>query len=451
MLTGCGLSYIDEGATDYRKIEINNTEDCRLSSADTFVELKRKNAPPATCKDKLKFNDNDKVVVRLISAYIRDYTEGPFSWLSDALDGQFYHRGEIAIVVNAFDFSNNKTHFNFPHKELSGEGRVIFYSGDVVEKQFLNFNNMPIYGPPSGGLRGIGLEIWVVELDLRDKLTGNILSAMAQYGSATPPPSFDSAILNSIGRSVLDSSDAHDTNLLYRLLLEPEAGSVFPRPFLEAGYYVFIRANFPRHKDIEWDSLELDINTGRLVYKEDRDKKYTKHNYLVINIDKSTGGDDVEVKNKKFNKLAEAIENKSNDHPVIILLVNRELDRLMELFDECGESCAKKGKMKLRDSFRHFWRLYVKPSLERQPTPLAQSWATLRSIQEKLQDKLSERQGGESGEYNPECIAFQDWWSHCGENQESGCIRRIRDDIERIITDNTCEAAASAQNNSVPS
>ena len=108
LLTSCSTK--EEGAIDYRKAQIGEPTLKELGDVTNnqgepirVAKLLRKNVlqdnPDALFKDK------DKITIRLTSAYINDFTEGPFSWINDlVVEGEVIPRGEIAVVVNDFPF-----------------------------------------------------------------------------------------------------------------------------------------------------------------------------------------------------------------------------------------------------------------------------------------------------------------------------------------------------------
>ena len=289
LLTSCTFAYKEEGAIDYRKAEVS-TKDLSKFSVNTdseeitniqgepirIAKLQRKNLPQDNRE--VTFSKNDNICIRLTSAYIKDYSEGPLSWASDAVGGQVRSRGEIAVVVNAFAVKDSVA-FDFSDKGVN-KGKVVFFSDDIVAGQFMNFNNMPIYGPSSEGKNGIGLEIWIIELDISDVLTGNLLRDIASYGTIPLPfSSVGNVILESMGKSLLSSTNTHDTNFLYRVLLEPKKGAMLPNTPLEVGHYVFIRVeegigDIPKNiKNLDFKKIIKggridDINWSELVLDE---------------------------------------------------------------------------------------------------------------------------------------------------------------------------------------
>ena len=302
-----GCAYRNEGAIDYRKSEVAagsgqsaigrafvesldishvgggqlkvpalnlDGEDVRL------VPLVRKNvSSPAPA---VTFTDQDSISIRLQAAFITYYSEGPFSYVGDVItEGQYVERGEVAIVVNAFQLGEGGADFDFSDEGIN-KGRVVYFSQDVEEDQFLNFSNMPVYGPVTYEAKPIGIDIAVMELDLSDEVTVDLLTKLASLGGkAFPAAAPGLEILNSLGETLVQKQ-TNDINARYTLLFDaPEGGHPdLPRATIEVGNYIFLRLE-NRQDDIDWEELLLDENTGKLYLKNrdvtcpDQDKDIT--------------------------------------------------------------------------------------------------------------------------------------------------------------------------------
>ena len=298
-------AYRDEGEIDYRKASFSDTEEEKNDQNEpiSLTKLEHKNKALGGTES---LSLDDYITIRLMTAFIKNYTEGPWSILNDALfEGQLRSRGEIAILAKVTPLEELKTNFR---DDAHDEAHVIFYSNDVVAGQFLNFNNMPIYGPTKKGIRnGLVLELWIMELDISTPIVGALLKKMAT--SFDPTGGIGNQVLGGLGESLLSSAGANDVNFLYRALFVPREikSRESPQAFLEEGPHVFIRSEKRvRPQDINWSELWLDVNTGRL-YKcldnaqntakqtddtQDTDecvniKEYRDNNYLVLNVIKS--------------------------------------------------------------------------------------------------------------------------------------------------------------------
>ncbi|HMB78056.1 MAG TPA: hypothetical protein VKN76_16790 [Kiloniellaceae bacterium] len=289
-----GCATRDEGAIDYRKGEIaagvggnligpeyaranvltpaegvmHRMPGLNLQNEEVrLVPLIRKyvpsKAPEAT------FTKLDSVSIRLQAAYIEEFTEGPVSYVGDLItEGQFHQRGEVAIVVNAFQLGDEGADFDFSTEGIN-KGRVVYFSQDVKERQELNFSNMPVYGPITYQEKPIGIDIAVMELDLSDQVTVDLLSRLASLGGkAFPPAAPVLDVLNSLGQTLVQNQ-TNDIDARYVMLFDaPEGGYAdLPRAELEVGSYVFLRLQ-DRSQDADWEELLFDENTGRLYKKQ---------------------------------------------------------------------------------------------------------------------------------------------------------------------------------------
>ena len=365
LLAGC--AYRDEGAIDYRKGTIATGAGRSLLGADfanrnpkkdnygenvvkipgrnlqnedlRLVELRRKNTE--SNNKNAAFTKDDSVTIRLQSAFINWFSEAAGSYIGDLIaEGQFLNRGEIAIVVNAFQInksgSDNSLDFS---KNGFEKGRVVYYSPDVMSKQFLNFNNMPVYGPVTYDGTPIGLDIAVIELDETDQVTVGLLTELGKLGAkAFPVAAPELAVLNSLGEALINSQ-TNDVNGRYHVLFDSaDSGHPdIPHTTLEVGYYVFIRAQ-DRTVDIDWEDLFLDENSGALYVKK-RDienfeklqeemkgkeyvgndafgpyvvEPYTANNYFVFDIDKNKSAKKIDLANYTYEKFLEGIDAEIN-------------------------------------------------------------------------------------------------------------------------------------------
>ena len=278
LLLASGCAVRDDGTVDYRKGEIAAGAGTSAIGPDfardfvlapgagpmqrvpglnlqgeplRLVPLVRKSA--SSNAPEVAFTDLDAVSIRLQAAHIEFYTEGPFSYLGDLIaEGQVHSRGEIAIVVNAFQLGEDGADFDFT-KEGANEGRVVYYSQDVMADQPLNFYNLPVYGPATYEAKPIGIDFAVIELDLTDQVTMDLLTTLMDLGGkAFPAAAPGLAILNSLG-STLMQQQTNDVNARFQMLFDaPEGGYPdIPRTTLEVGSYVFLRLQ-DRGDDVDW-------------------------------------------------------------------------------------------------------------------------------------------------------------------------------------------------------
>ena len=424
LITAC--AYRDEGEIDYRRADIDPVE-VTSKRGETIRIAKLEDKNKVSNDKKRTFSDGDNLTISLSTAFIEDYSEGPLSYFNDALfEGQFYHRGEIAVLAKVTPLDNLNT-YGFSFRETAHrDAQVVFYSNDVVGGQFLNFNNMPIYGPNSEGIKhGIGLEIWIMELDISSPIVGALLGKLAE--SFTGSDSAGDQILESLGGSLLNTVETSDTNFLYRaLLVPPSSKNKFPaQASLEIGSYVFIRA--PRMfevRHINWEELRLDENSGRLyecpyviheikhekeVNHDERDikhthevehqtieplsgeeecKEYRRHNYLVVRIGNEEYGDK-KVGNEVYSDFVQAITKDKGYNQVTAGFIKLKRQPLIrQIYDfidkrEDAENCENERTDTIHQ-FTSYWDMYIRPSFTRHlnnaTTDIDLSAAQLREI-----------------------------------------------------------------------
>lgn len=335
LISGC--AQFNEGAVDMRKLPV--AEYSAQQKPSTNAE-----APtPNCCKDENKqpviwfknlssennarqlFKENDMLSLHLKSAFIKTFSEDQYvtPYVRKAFTRSWGKaNGEIAIVANALQMSGGK--------ELSqtnqNDGRVVFYSNDVQQEQFLNFNNMPIYGPLRYEGVPFGLRLSIFELDVSNEAMKSILQTLSELGSqAYPPASPALKVLNSIGSSLSGpGQDGNDVEFRYSMVLDPSKAGAADHFALEAGTYVLIRTEDRTH-NIKWDDLFLNMDEGRL-YKINNDQlgsctnpctskcqgkmcePYKDETYIVVEIAKNAGNVAVQLEQDNFSTLKKQLE-----------------------------------------------------------------------------------------------------------------------------------------------
>ena len=400
-LSVVGCAHRNEGAIDYRKSEViagAGMDQIGFSSASAvksqyngdievpalnlegeqvrLTPLIRKNVSSGA--EDTSFTNLDSVSIRLRSAFIEDYSEGPLSYFGDTIaEGQWRGGGEVAVVVRAFQLGKDKkADFRFSDEAIE-DGRVVFFSKDVWEKQHLNFDNMPVLGPETYERRPIGLDIAIVELDLSDKVTADLLTKLASLGKVASFPSDPAlAVLNSLGETFAQTK-TNDIDFRYNILLDAHEGGHpdLPRAILEVGNYVFIRDDC-RCGPIHWGNLLLDENTGSLYYKDFRynesdgrilpgmigvdtditlknsDQKvykksyvvrdYQENNYLVFQVNKNESSIHIDLPEYYFKTLLSTLDDETTQ--------NR--DRLGNLIEPLQTIALRHGQLVLFDDLR---------------------------------------------------------------------------------------------------
>jgi hypothetical protein len=201
---------------------------------------------------------------------------------------KFRENGEVAILVNAFEFSDKEGGQRFvdlaqvnPGKDGApgsldfANSKVVYFSPDVDKHQPLNFSNIPVIGPVKYGGRPIGLQIIVIELDRMTPSTRALLERLAELGKTAAGagnPVTDT--LFELGKSMISASQ-DDIIFEYRMVMDngDYLGSRQVSAF-QSGRLVFRRAQ-NRQSDFVWRNLILDQNTGALYVAGDDPSKET--------------------------------------------------------------------------------------------------------------------------------------------------------------------------------
>ena len=262
-LTMAGCEAVNEGVTDYRKADIGHE---LMVGAPTEVNNKYRLSNDAAASD-VPIKTHDTFYVSLLQAFV-----GP-----DARFGgfpNFEHRQEMLVILRARD-SNSP--------DLPGE--FAFYSDDVVRGQFLNFSNMLTLGPAfyQGGV----ITIDVDEIRLAGT-TEHIKDTLKQLSDSkmdvVGPDPEKRRNWNAVARDIFDVIDKDAYGTRYTLTLMPSGGvAELPYPRFEAGNYVLVRHEAP-DANFSWNTLELDNNTGRLIYKGAVGHNYDQSSYVTVQI-----------------------------------------------------------------------------------------------------------------------------------------------------------------------
>jgi hypothetical protein len=283
-LAGC-METVNEGVTDYRKATINHR-----SAEGAPTDISKKYA----LSDTTEFSGNDAIpimagrryYVSLLQAFVGpEVRVGGTNW--------FHEHEQVALVLRVHD-SNDR----------SRPGRLVFFTDDLkLGGQFLNFSNLLTIGPTD--YQGGVVTIDVDEIHLRG--TTDHIKEMLQELAAEPDcplgshpasgghdmcddeptpdaggPS-DTAQSALVGpapgkrrtwqareRDLFNLVDTDGYSTRYTLTLLPAGGvEGLPYPRFEAGNYVLMRHD-KRDNAFEWNRLQLDNNTGRLVYAATR-------------------------------------------------------------------------------------------------------------------------------------------------------------------------------------
>lgn len=225
----------------------------------------------------------DIISLYLQQAFIADFSE--------RLEGFFRGsrtRGEIAIVARVAELSAAND-FDFSEKDV-GRGRLVYYSEGVRTRQFLNFSQLPIYGPVEYGGKPLLVTFHIVELDVKEnsEISG-LLSSVAGLGAAAyPPASPILKILDRVGGGLL-KANKNDTEFRYHATLLPDAGQVksIKDGVLEYGNYAFVRKPYESTSLHNWKNWWFNQKNGRLYTDETCNATMADLTYFTLQINRA--------------------------------------------------------------------------------------------------------------------------------------------------------------------
>ncbi|HMR33887.1 MAG TPA: hypothetical protein PKA13_21625 [Geminicoccaceae bacterium] len=242
-LGACAVS--DEGATDFRQVAVQ---------ADGTARMVKDIEPGQAARP---IEEGEPLLVSLKSGYIEDFNE-----IFGSLLREGGPNGEIAVVANVYEDDGRALEFG--PKGLAN-GRVVYFSDDVEKGQFLNFHDLPLYGPLRYGGNALVLDLYVVELDLPGDQLRALLGNLAKIGAtfAVPASPLAGPLAELAGSLIADEQD--DRHLHYTMHLRPEGGADGVRyAVLQAGYVPLVREGV-RQADTDWNRIHLNPMVGRLV------------------------------------------------------------------------------------------------------------------------------------------------------------------------------------------
>lgn len=335
LLTSCAIS--NEGSTDYRYIK---------RSSDTQQSTKVKYIKPSEIT-KHVIKPKDALVISLKQVFIKDFTEmrSPMR-----LARNEPANGEIAVVVNAFEIGKGEA-VNFG-PDGKKNARVVFYSDDVWEGQFLNLSNLStIYGPLTYDGGPFVLDLYVIEMDTPGAQLRQLLSNLAAIGATFYPPAAPVAgpLAQLAGTLIKDDQD--DRAYHYTAEFKPLGGGDpdLNSGILLTGDYVFIREK-NRYISTNWNELDLDEKNGRLVFNTKKEGKlhcvpdgdrnypsdcyYRDNSYVVVEINTTESA----LQNDRTQMIFQALSDSvfSNSAPILNSPIPEEA--LGKLADEVKKS-----------------------------------------------------------------------------------------------------------------
>lgn len=326
-LDGCAIS--NEGAIDYRKAELIKPASDAQKAVSTGPGSSLNDRPlyPAILERKdfeAKAGDAvietmDKVSIHLRGGFLSGCNDKPISnpvrmlgrsewWQINSI---VWKNCEIAILFRAFEMSEGSD-FNFKpgsHRDA----RLVYFSHDVQVNQFFNLHNLPVYGPLDYSGKPIGIEIFIIEVDIENREMFSLLKSLAAIGAkAYAPADPVLGVMDKIG-STLMSSGTDDIEYRYTMVLDPSGGyKGVAYSTAEAGDYVFIRRE-DRTSEPEWSQLVLDHNTGRVWKKKDENNDYELYRddtYMTVQIRRNAGTADVALAQNTYGAFRDALEGR---------------------------------------------------------------------------------------------------------------------------------------------
>jgi hypothetical protein len=291
MVTGCAVK--NTGAIDFRRV---------LDNSDKNLSIKHHS---------LSDGNNTIPVGALLSVHLKTVFINEFY---EAIDTDRFKRssgknGEIAILVNADEAGSKSVNIDFVN---NNDEKVIYYSDDIEVGQFLNFYNLPIYGPTKYNGNPFLLKLTILELDIvRDSIKKAVKHVANLSSKAYPQAAPVMQLLNKMGQLLL-KGDKNDVSFEYVMVLDHKKGldNNMSHFALESGNYIFIREE-DRSKKTDWNNLFFDSKTSRL-YKEPTFKELYKDNtYLVIEVNKNVSTSSATINHSTYNTL---LTNLSKDN-----------------------------------------------------------------------------------------------------------------------------------------
>ena len=203
----------------------------------------------------------DNFSITLQKVFIDRFQEWPVSQNAILTQrGLASKHGEIAVLVKSTESgSPREARPTDPTKEFDGH-RLIYYSDDVYQNQFLNFEMaVPLWGPakvPSGALK---LEFVILELDRTSVQTEQLLTTLADIGksqSALSGP-LGGALL-SLGQTLITSAN-DDRQMRFPIVFDLDNGPMA----LRVGRYVLVRQE-NRQLPVDWNRICVNDGDGLL-------------------------------------------------------------------------------------------------------------------------------------------------------------------------------------------
>ena len=281
--TGCSVK--NTGAIDFRRV---------LDKSNNNLSVKHHS---------LSDGNNTIPVGALLSVHLKTVFIKEFY---EAIDADRFKRsagknGEIAILVNADEAGSKSVNIDFVN---NNDEKVIYYSDDVEENQFLNFYNLPIYGPSKYNGNPFLLKLTILELDIVRDSTKKAVKHVANLSSKSYPQAAPvMQLLNKMGQLLL-KGDKNDVGFEYVMVLDHKKGldNNMSHFALESGNYIFIREE-DRNNETKWNEIFFDSKTSRLYKDSDLKNLYKDNTYLVIEVNKNVSTSATTINHSTYNNL----------------------------------------------------------------------------------------------------------------------------------------------------
>lgn len=311
----------DQGVNDYAKAQWATARSCvpfvrkyESVCGSTFsydvsnpakydVRAKDDNCVGLTPEQRPIVQKGQVISVYLQQAFIQDFSERGEGFFGPK-------RGEIAIVARVAEL-DDKADFDFTTAGRD-RGRLVYYSEGVQPGQFLNFSQLPIYGPIEYKGKPLVMEFYIIELDVKENTeVSGLLSAAAGLGAvAYPPASPILKVLDTIGGGLLR---ANKSDLEFKYHAAVLAGDMQLRSIksgtLEYGNYAFVRMPYTDPGDPaasnthRWNSWWFNQKTARLYLDEDCSKPLLS-TYFTVQLNRAREEVTLDAGNSFLNFLA---------------------------------------------------------------------------------------------------------------------------------------------------
>lgn len=296
---GCSSQKLDTGAIDYSVYPLSKNEENTKEACDPENHEAVKFFPLSKLDDLELIRPGDSISVRLAQGFIYDFNEmedirtvwtrssRKFDANQSQGNGKSYTQGEIAIVADIVELDSDIHITHQSGLKSADRGRLVYYNEDVRESgQYLNFSNIPLYGPVTYSGGDLFLRLFVLELDEAEAAQlSSTLSLLADVGGKAYPPSSEIlSLLTSVGSAFL-AGNSDDLEFEYELTLQQGDGISMLYAPLAVGTYVFLKLD-DRDDDFPWCEVRLNRRTGRLNPRS-KNTDFRGATYFTVSISKN--------------------------------------------------------------------------------------------------------------------------------------------------------------------